>query len=78
MLNFINSMLAQVDVRLVRKSTHERLISNSDKFLMYEFSELIERKYFINYLENLHDSKSQLGQDLFVLSELGFKRNGFL
>lgn len=77
MLNFINSMLAQVDVRLVRKSTHERLISNSDKFLMYEFSELIARKYFINYLENLHDSKSQLGQDLFVLSELGFKRNGF-
>ena len=36
------------------------------------------RKEFSNPLvENLLKMKSQIGQDLFVLSETGFKRNGY-
>mgnify|MGYP000421488838 CR=1 FL=1 len=77
MLSFINSILALFDVRLVRKSTHEIIVSKFLGFRYPDFSELIESKYHTSYFENLRDSKSQLGQDLFVLSELGFKKNGF-
>lgn len=39
--------------------------------------EYIDPKYLCEFVENLPFSKSQLRQDLFVLGELGFKRNGF-
>lgn len=77
MLSFINSILAHFDVRMVRKSTHEKIVSKLPDYRKYDFCELIESKYRMNYFENIIDSKAQLGQDLFVLSELGFKKNGF-
>ena len=38
---------------------------------------LFDKKFLIDYFKNLRFSKSQLRQDLFVLSELRFKENGF-
>jgi FkbM family methyltransferase len=78
MKNLINNILGTFDVKLVRKSTHEKLSSFFlNKFRDYELSELIDEDFFGEYFNNLKFSKSQLRQDLFVLSELGFKRNGY-
>lgn len=77
MKNFINNILSKFDVKLVRKSSHEKLVYNSKKFRDYELSELIDKKLLNEYFDNLRFSKSQLRQDLFVLCELGFKRNGY-
>lgn len=73
----INKLLGIIDAKLVRKSSHEKLVSKESKFRLYELSKFIDHNYFGEYFENLPNSKSQLGQDLFALSRLGFKRNGF-
>ena len=39
--------------------------------------EKIDHIYFKNLVESLKMSKSQLGQDIFALQQLKFKRNGF-
>ena len=77
MKSLLNSVLGIFDVKLVRKSSHEKLNSKANRFRDYELSSLINEKYFLDYFTNLQFSKSQLRQDLFVLSELGFKENGF-
>ena len=73
----LNSALSIFDIKLVRKSSHEKLLLNAKRFRDYELSSLIDDKFFEEYFKNLRFSKSQLRQDLFVLSELGFKKNGF-
>ena len=77
MKSLLNSALGLFDARLVRKSSYEKLSSNANRFRDYELSSLIDEKYFADYFANLKFSKSQLRQDLFVLSEFGFKENGF-
>ena len=77
MKKILNKLMSPLDAILVRKSSYEKLVSKTNKFRIYEFSELIDQDYLGEYLGNLPNSKSQLGQDLFVLSQLGFKRNGF-
>ena len=78
--NLINGILDSLDMILVRKSSYEKLVSKANKFRDYELSELIDQKFTDEYFHNLSFSRkkgSQLRQDLFVLSELGFKRNGY-
>ena len=77
MKSLLNSVLGIFDVRLVRNSSFKKLVSNANRFRDYELSSLMGEKYFTDYLASLKFSKSQLRQDLFVLSELGFKENGF-
>lgn len=77
MKSLLNSALSLLDIRLVRRSSYEKLLSNANRFRDYELSSLIDEKYFADYFENLKFSKSQLRQDLFVLSELEFKEDGF-
>lgn len=77
MKGFINSFLAYFDIQLVRKSSHDEISSKLSVYRKYDFSELVESRHLITYLENLRDSKAQLGQDLFALNETGFKKNGF-
>ena len=77
MKTLMNSILRIFDKKLVRKSLHEKLVSNANKFRDYELSSLIDERFFVDYFKNLRFSKSQLRQDLFVLSELRFKKNGF-
>lgn len=77
MKTFINTVLGSFDVKLVRKSSYDKLFSNSSKLRDYELAGLIDEKFLGEYFHNLHFSKSQLRQDLFALSELGFKKNGY-
>ena len=73
----VNYALSIFDAQLVRKSSYEKLLSNANRFRDYELSALIDEKFFEDYFKNLRFSKSQLRQDLFVLSEHNFKENGF-
>lgn len=73
----INYALSIFNAQLVRKSSYEKLLLNANRFRDYELSALIDEKFFEDYFKNLRFSKSQLRQDLFVLSELDFKENGF-
>jgi FkbM family methyltransferase len=77
MIEIVNSFLARLDARIVRKSVFDKLVAKKSIFRDYELANQINKTYFVEFLENLSESKSQLRQDLFVLSELGFKRNGF-
>jgi FkbM family methyltransferase len=78
MKRIINSILGKLDARVVRKSSFDKLVANESAFRDYELEKLINTKaHFLEFFENLPESKSQLRQDLFVLSELGFKRDGF-
>jgi hypothetical protein len=77
MKSLLNSALGLVDAILVKKSSYEKLLSKANRFRDYELSSLIDEKYFADYFANLKFSKSQLRQDLFVLSECQFKENGF-
>jgi FkbM family methyltransferase len=77
MKTLINSVLGIFNVKLVRKSSYEKLVAYDEKFRDCELSTLIDEQLFDDYFKNLRFSKSQLRQDLFVLSELSFKQNGF-
>lgn len=61
----------------MRKSSQEKLLNSKNKYRDYELADLIDKSQLIKFFENLSESKSQLRQDLFVLSELGFKHDGF-
>ena len=69
----VNSVLGIFDVKLVRKSSYKKLVSSAKRFRDYELSSLIDEQFFLDYFHNLRFSKSQLRQDLFVLSEYFFK-----
>ena len=74
----LNKFLNKLDISIERKTNVDRLKINQD--LIYDFGLLKyikDPKNQYKYFENLSYSKSQLRQDLFVLSELGFKKNGF-
>lgn len=73
----INFFFGIFNLQLVHKVSYDKLLNNKDKFRDYELLELINQNYKVDYFNNLKLSKSQLRQDLFVLSELGFKKKGF-
>ena len=62
------------DAKLIKKSFYDRLINRKEFMLLLR---QIEDKQKSNYIDNLILSKAQLRQDLFVLSELEFKKNGY-
>ena len=51
--------------------------SISQLYFDINFLRLIPKKKLLKTLQSFRDSKSQLRQDLFVLSETNFKRNGY-
>ena len=76
--DLINSVLSLFDIGIERKSRLAR-IKNYELFLRdYGLLDYIEDQNMkLKYIENLTHSKAQLRQDLFVLNELNYKRNGF-
>jgi len=79
--NLVTTTLKQFDIGIIRYSTLQRLREESQTLCrVNEDIELllkIPNQHFLKLFQLIPKSKSQMGQDLFVLSELEFKRNGF-
>ena len=75
--NIITKILNFFDVGILRRSTLERLIDNSSSRNDVEFLLKLLDEDGSYLIKNFSKSKSQLRQDLFVLSELSFKENGY-
>lgn len=73
----LNTLLKKADLRLVRNSSYEKncrvaALQDAHKLAAYIAPELRER-----FFQTITHSKAQIAQDLFVLSELSFKQNGY-
>jgi FkbM family methyltransferase len=85
MKKFIQNTLGYFDVSITRKSGLEKLSSDfemltdnsADCVRNLELLKSIHPEVRSRCVDLLEASKSQLSQDLFVLSELGFKENGY-
>jgi FkbM family methyltransferase len=73
-INLVNKFLNMFNAQLIKKSFFDQLINRQEFMLLLT---QIENKQRSNFIDNLLLSKSQLRQDLFVLSELEFKKNGY-
>lgn len=73
----IKSTLKKFDIGITRASTLERLHENVSAINDIEFLLTLPNESASSLLRYLRKSKSQLRQDLFVLTELKFKTNGF-
>ena len=73
-INLINKFLKKIDAQIIKRSFFKKLYNQSSDL---ELLKKIENNQWSNFIDNLNLSKSQLRQDLFVLSELGFKKNGY-
>lgn len=80
-MSVFNSILSHLGYTIARSSTYKNLISErsvGNKALRdMEFLRLIDPEMCGHALQYLQQSKAQLRQDLFVLAETKFKRNGF-
>jgi len=74
-INFINKFFNKINIQLIKKSFFEKLLRNQIDDL--KLLKKIEKNQRSNFIDNLDQSKAQLRQDLFVLSELEFKKNGY-
>jgi len=74
---FINATLRHLDIALVRRSRLNRLEWLSDRPDFIDFLLKIPEAQFPHLLKLLRNSKSQLRQDLFALSQLNMKTGGF-
>lgn len=65
------------NLKILKRSNYKELVSENEKLKF----DLLFTKHFpktaIEILRNLPISRSQLRQDLFVLSQLNFKKRGF-
>lgn len=76
----INKITDYFGYKLIRSDDNSTdLLLWENKVLRNEMGLLIELKdyYLHDIIDNFYNSKSQLKQDLFVLSQLGFKKNGY-
>lgn len=77
MKKLINRFLSYLNIQVVKKSSFNKLLVSSRNSELFELLKVININYKIDFLNWLNQSKSELGQDLFVLSQLKFKKNGF-
>ena len=74
-IHSINKFFNKIDIHIVKKTFFEKLLRNQLHDL--ELLKNIDKKQRLNFIDYLDLSKSQLRQDLFVLSELEFKKKGY-
>ncbi|MEH6792329.1 FkbM family methyltransferase [Parasphingorhabdus sp.] len=77
MKQFLKKILAEFDLAVTRRSTLDLLYENISEIDDNDFLQAIEPRLRSNCIDVIKDSKAQLRQDLFVLSELGFRKGGF-
>lgn len=75
--NKIKDLLKGLDIGVTRYSELERLKKNPRAAYDLEFILTLPNEHSAKIVKYLGYSQSQIRQDLFVLSELNFKRNGF-
>lgn len=73
----IKNVLKNFDIGITRHSTLEKLRRNSSAGHDIEVLQRLNNTNAQQLLHYLGKSKSQIRQDLFVLSHLGFKKNGY-
>jgi FkbM family methyltransferase len=73
----INKLLSFFDIRLTRASTFKMLCKKSSLADAYSLVHKINVENLENFINNFSSSRAEIAQDLFVLSELNFKRDGF-
>jgi len=80
MKNTVKHILSMLDLAILKKSTMDELLARKSEFFVrvdIEFALAFNEIFGGNLLEFMQKSKSQFRQDLFVLSELDFKYEGF-
>lgn len=77
LLSAVRRWLERQGVSIVRTSTLEALAHGDTQSRDVEFLMALPRSQAGQLLDLLPRSRSQYRQDLFVLSEIGFKRNGY-
>lgn len=75
--NLIRSILKKLDIGVLKYSTLQQLVEASNSKHDVEFLLKLLEKYDSQIIKNFRKSKAQLRQDLFVLSEVNFKENGY-
>lgn len=74
---FIAKILGRMGYSMVRNSTLAALNADAGRGRHIEFMAAMPDAHVAELIRLLPESQAQLRQDLFVLSELGFKRGGF-
>jgi FkbM family methyltransferase len=75
--NFIKYILKQFDIGIARYSEIENFLENKSSRHDIDILTQLPEETALQRLKYLGKSKSQLKQDLFALSQLNFKRDGF-
>lgn len=75
--DFTKKLLKKSGLALMYYENYQELMLNNLRGNDLEFILKLPREHSLSLLDYLEKSKSQLRQDLFVLSELGFKRGGY-
>ena len=76
----IKNLLSVFNLAITKKSTLDELEERKSDFFVrvdVEFAIAFSKRFENNLLDLMEKSKSQIRQDLFVLSELNFKSEGF-
>ena len=76
-IGYIKKFLRKYDIEVTRSSYIVALIKKLDEARDLNFVLTMPNSARINILESMAKSKSQFRQDLFVLAELNFKKNGY-
>jgi FkbM family methyltransferase len=77
MIKFINKIFGFFNIKILRKSTFDRLILRDYLTQIIDLFKIVKKKQVSYILHNIKHSKAQLLQDFFVLSQLNFKKKGF-
>jgi len=77
MKSFVNNLLSNFGLRLVNLDNFNKLLVLKNQQNAHKLIPFIKPSLLNQFLQNINFSKSQLGQDLFTLSELNFKIDGF-
>ena len=81
MKKIIKSLLSKFNISIIKENELNRLYNETVPMDTWEsdirFTMLLSEKIGPDYLQLMKMSKSQKRQDLFVISELGFKQGGY-
>ena len=75
--DLIKNILKKLNLKVLRLNAYNNLIKNQSNDFDIKFIKTIESKNIEDVLKYFDKSQSQIRQDLFVASELNFKKDGF-